>query len=145
MSRTPSPPPFRGRNTAMDAQEALARRCVYFCLMHFFLLFILKWILNWVGQMNAFSQRRIQTTKCSHGYLWHLCDTELCKWFVNSGKGTLQQLLFFSSMINLFIFLHSRHKYFQFAIGNIFKNPKSDLRTLFILSLKLLCHYFLCS
>ncbi|XP_044296419.1 arginine/serine-rich coiled-coil protein 2 isoform X2 [Varanus komodoensis] len=25
-SRTPSPPPFRGRNTAMDAQEALARR-----------------------------------------------------------------------------------------------------------------------
>nr|XP_023395002.1 arginine/serine-rich coiled-coil protein 2 isoform X2 [Loxodonta africana] len=26
LSRTPSPPPFRGRNTAMDAQEALARR-----------------------------------------------------------------------------------------------------------------------
>ncbi|XP_038618786.1 arginine/serine-rich coiled-coil protein 2 isoform X2 [Tachyglossus aculeatus] len=26
VSRTPSPPPFRGRNTAMDAQEALARR-----------------------------------------------------------------------------------------------------------------------
>ncbi|KAI1233111.1 hypothetical protein IHE44_0006306 [Lamprotornis superbus] len=25
-SRSPSPPPFRGRNTAMDAQEALARR-----------------------------------------------------------------------------------------------------------------------
>lgn len=30
LSGTPSPPPFRGRNTAMDAQEALARRCVYF-------------------------------------------------------------------------------------------------------------------
>lgn len=29
LSGTPSPPPFRGRNTAMDAQEALARRCVY--------------------------------------------------------------------------------------------------------------------
>uniref|UniRef100_A0A8D0H2E3 Arginine/serine-rich coiled-coil protein 2 n=1 Tax=Sphenodon punctatus TaxID=8508 RepID=A0A8D0H2E3_SPHPU len=26
-SPSPSPPPFRGRNTAMDAQEALARRC----------------------------------------------------------------------------------------------------------------------
>ncbi|XP_053525849.1 arginine/serine-rich coiled-coil protein 2 isoform X2 [Artibeus jamaicensis] len=26
LSGTPSPPPFRGRNTAMDAQEALARR-----------------------------------------------------------------------------------------------------------------------
>lgn len=35
LSRTPSPPPFRGRNTAMDAQEALARRFVYFLLMCF--------------------------------------------------------------------------------------------------------------
>ena len=58
----------------------------------------------------------------------------------------LQQFLFFSSMINSFIFLQSRlNKYFQFAIGNVLKNPKSDLRTLFILSLKLFYHYFLCS
>lgn len=39
-SRTPSPPPFRGRNTAMDAQEALARRYLAFLCLEFFLTFV---------------------------------------------------------------------------------------------------------
>lgn len=49
-SRSPSPPPFRGRNTAMDAQEALARRSeivvvLMICDMNKLLMLILHvWI-----------------------------------------------------------------------------------------------------
>ncbi|GAB1290170.1 Arginine/serine-rich coiled-coil protein 2 [Apodemus speciosus] len=64
LSRTPSPPPFRGRNTAMDAQEALARSSVLTEIGDCFdYINFICWFLNKDGSGCSVTQIGLELTK----------------------------------------------------------------------------------
>lgn len=79
-SRSPSPPPFRGRNTAMDAQEALARRSeivmilmkcnikISCCCLNTFILMHL--FLGWKEQRNCKNRERRKWLKNRSNRKW---------------------------------------------------------------------------